>query len=195
MIRGGVIACSTIAALAVMASPVHYPATGQLALDDRQDQDDEEQQEREGRAVAVAVELVELVEDQDARGRRRVAGPALRHDVDMIERLEGSDDGKDEQEVGGWGEEGQGDVAEERPAARAVDSGRLVQLARNSAEAGQENRHIVAGEDPGGEDDQGDQREARAAGPVRKLEAEMPADQGENSGRLGQPALGREAEG
>ncbi len=120
----------------------------------------DEQDERKRRAIAVAVELVHLLEDQDAGGRRRVARPAQRHDVDVVERLERADDGIDQQEEGGGRKQRNGDTPEELPAVGAVNPGRLVQLGGDVAQPGQEDGRVVAHEHPGRVDDDGDQRQA-----------------------------------
>src|SRR5689334_11538875 len=103
-----------------MKLAIYHPPTGEPVLERGQNQNQKEQEERQRGAVAITVVLEELIEDVDAGGHGRVVRAAAGHDVDVVKRLEGSDHGKDEQEVGRGRDHREGDVAKKAPASRAV---------------------------------------------------------------------------
>src|SRR5690242_19288196 len=77
---------------------IHHSSARKLILDERQEQNDGEQNERKRSGVAVAIGLVQLLEDEHARGRRRVARATLGHDPDVVEGLERANHRENQQE-------------------------------------------------------------------------------------------------
>ena len=86
--------------------------------------------------------------------------PALSHDVDDVEALEGGDSQRDEQEDGRGGEQGPGDVPELVPGAGPVQGGGLVVVLADVLEAGQEDDHRIADDLPDGDAHQAPEGEA-----------------------------------
>ena len=110
------------------------------------------------------------MEDLVPQGPRRVERPAVRHRVDLVERLERTDRGDRRHKEGGRTEERKGDLREDLPLARAVQARRLVVLRRDVAEAGQEDHDLEADEVPDREERDDDESEARAGQPAGQRE-------------------------
>src|SRR4051812_22831067 len=149
---GGASDDSVSTALGLVVNPA--PLGGELEQRHAKDRDEEE--DSSGAALAegkIAKGQVVDVEDQRPAGVER---PAVGQHEDLVERLEGKDDGDDDREKNRRREERQRDVAKDPEAIRAVDQRRLLKRWRNVLETGEEDDHIQSEAPPNA--DQGDGR-------------------------------------
>ena len=107
-------------------------------VDDRQHHDEDDDQVGQRRAVAEELvregPLVGVVGD----ALRAVGGPAPGHHVDDVEHLEGLDRAQDEHHHDHRSQQRQRDVHEAAPPAVAVDAGRLVEVAGDGGQPGEQ---------------------------------------------------------
>src|SRR5205814_7263071 len=115
----------------VMALAILHASSQDPELDEGEQQDDEREDERERRPQPELGLLESRSEYEQGHRARRVERPAVREDIDGIERSQHTDrrDGEDE-ERGGRAER-EGDPGEELAFARAVEPRGLEEPLRN----------------------------------------------------------------
>src|SRR3954471_3160169 len=126
---------SSVSVVVTVISGTRFLSADDGEPDERHGEDHEEEEHRDRRAVADPQVREALVVDVFQRGDGAEVRASGRHDVDLVEDLEGGDHLEDDDQGGRPAEQGDRDPADLLHRAGAVDRGRLVEIAGDVLQA------------------------------------------------------------